>query len=305
MSLAKFREKVTECFDVGELRTLCFDLSIDYESLGDGGKANRVRELIAYCRRHGCIPELLKELSQLRPSVPWNDLATIPEITPGQRLGRGAAAVLPLVLLVLIATVFRSWVVQGGRELLYALGIVETATPVAVSVLTPKPTPAGGTSTPSHMPTMTPTPTLIPTCPYQADNDKDTIRRLVHAESEAVKRKDISIIKAIFAEHAIIQDGANSEQKWNDPVVRYETLFAETTFTEAIHFEAQPVGDGITVTIAWFTSGSKGEYVTGDGHSGSYDNPACSDHWTFEKNRSGCWVITRFTFNACLIPFPP
>jgi len=149
------------------------------------------------------------------------------------------------------------------------------------------------------------TPTLEPiTCRYQADSDEDTIVQLIQAESEAVNNEAISIIQAIFAEDAIIRDGASGEE-WNDPITRYTTFFANVDFTNAIHFEIQPTGAGITANAAWFTSGSSGEYVTKDGFSGSYNNPPSSDHWTFGKNSSGCWVITEFTFNASHIPFPP
>lgn len=139
-------------------------------------------------------------------------------------------------------------------------------------------------------------------CPYQAGTDEDTIVRLIQAESEAVNNEDISIIQAIFAKDALIRDEASGEE-WHDPTARYATLFANVDFTNASHFEIQPVGAGTTANAAWFTSGSRGSYA-GVGFSESYDNPPGSDHWTFGKNSSGCWVITNFTFNASHIPFP-
>ena len=41
-----------------ELRDLCFRLEIDYENLPGETKADKARELIAYCERHGRLPEL-------------------------------------------------------------------------------------------------------------------------------------------------------------------------------------------------------------------------------------------------------
>jgi len=147
-------------------------------------------------------------------------------------------------------------------------------------------------------------PSPTPTCLPQAGGDEETITRLIHAEAEAVLKEDILIIRAIFAENAVIRDGG-SEEQWNDPISRYNKLFAETRFTDAVHFDIQPAGPGISGNVAYFTSGSRGSYVTTDGYSGSYDHPPCSDHWTFSRNGAACWVITEFTFNACHIPFPP
>lgn len=68
--LVRLRQTLTDQFDEGELRTLCFDLRIDYASLPGEGKANKARELVAYCDRHGCIPELEDQLCQLRANAP-------------------------------------------------------------------------------------------------------------------------------------------------------------------------------------------------------------------------------------------
>jgi hypothetical protein len=54
----------------GELRTLCADLGVDYESLPPGGKADKARELVAYCERHGRVAELIALVRKVRPDVP-------------------------------------------------------------------------------------------------------------------------------------------------------------------------------------------------------------------------------------------
>jgi LysM repeat protein len=158
-------------------------------------------------------------------------------------------------------------------------------------------------------PTFTLTPT--PTCPYQADTDRATIEQLIHAEAEAANKGDISIIQAIFAEGATIIQGDTGD-RWDNPSKRYEPLFAKQEFTEAIHFDLQPVG--ITETTAYYTSGSKGQYrPRAGGEWMSYFNlprsepppPYGSDQWVFGKNSAGCWVITEFRFNAGHLPFPP
>ena len=145
-----------------------------------------------------------------------------------------------------------------------------------------------------------------PPCPCQANTDPDTIVCLIEAESKAADDEDISIIHAIFASNATIRDAARDEE-WDNPIVRYEKLFRETDFEGPTRFDILPAGPGVNSveSIAWFTSGSTGRYVTYDGYSGSYDNPPGSDHWTLRRDSAGCWVIIDFTFNASHIPFPP
>jgi len=70
-SLTQLRQILVTRFDAGELRTLCFDLGIDYDDLPGEGKANKARELVAYLNRRGRISELLKVGEQLRPDVSW------------------------------------------------------------------------------------------------------------------------------------------------------------------------------------------------------------------------------------------
>jgi hypothetical protein len=59
-------------FDLEELRTLCFDLGVDYDSLRGEGKAAKARELIAYMQRRGQLDRLIAETKKLRPEVDWS-----------------------------------------------------------------------------------------------------------------------------------------------------------------------------------------------------------------------------------------
>lgn len=69
------RQILTDHFNESELRTLCFDLDIDYESLPGQGKADKARELVAHCNRHSRIPALLKEVGkQQRSDITWTDI---------------------------------------------------------------------------------------------------------------------------------------------------------------------------------------------------------------------------------------
>jgi hypothetical protein len=71
--LARLHKVLDAHFNEEELRTLCFDLNVDYDNLPAQGKVNKARELIAYLDRHGRIPELLRMGEQLRPDISWSD----------------------------------------------------------------------------------------------------------------------------------------------------------------------------------------------------------------------------------------
>ena len=67
----RLRELMEKYYSLDELRTLCFDLDLDYESLPGDAKPQKVRELITHCQRNDIINELLKSLRESRPSAPW------------------------------------------------------------------------------------------------------------------------------------------------------------------------------------------------------------------------------------------
>lgn len=74
IELTQLRERIIEAFNEGELRTLCFDLSIDYDSLDPGGKADKARGLVAYCQRVGRLPDLIAKCQQSRSRISWPSL---------------------------------------------------------------------------------------------------------------------------------------------------------------------------------------------------------------------------------------
>jgi len=63
------RKVLIEYYNAGELRTLCFELSIDYENLGGRGKAEKVAELVLYARRNNRLNEIANYVRQTRPFV--------------------------------------------------------------------------------------------------------------------------------------------------------------------------------------------------------------------------------------------
>jgi hypothetical protein len=68
--LIDLREMLDTSFNDADLRDLCFDLGIDYESLPGEGKASKARELVAYAQRRGRIGELESAVKRLRPNAP-------------------------------------------------------------------------------------------------------------------------------------------------------------------------------------------------------------------------------------------
>lgn len=69
--LVELRQNVARYFEDEELRTLCFDLEVDYASLPSEGKEAKARELVAYLDRRGRIADLIGKCAQLRPNIAW------------------------------------------------------------------------------------------------------------------------------------------------------------------------------------------------------------------------------------------
>jgi len=69
--LSRLRQTLTARFDSGELRTLCFDLGVDYDDLPGAGKASKAREMVSYFARRDRIPDLVSVGEQMRPDIPW------------------------------------------------------------------------------------------------------------------------------------------------------------------------------------------------------------------------------------------
>jgi hypothetical protein len=61
-----------ERFDLEELRTLCFNLGVDYDNLRGEGKAARSRELILFMQRHGRLDELVTAIHSDRGLLPMD-----------------------------------------------------------------------------------------------------------------------------------------------------------------------------------------------------------------------------------------
>jgi tetratricopeptide (TPR) repeat protein len=72
--LTRLRHILATRLSAGDLRTLCFDLGIDYDDLPDEGRANKARELVTCLEQRGRTSELATAGKRLRPDVPWDEL---------------------------------------------------------------------------------------------------------------------------------------------------------------------------------------------------------------------------------------
>jgi molecular chaperone DnaK len=61
-------------FNEEGLRTLCFSIDVDYDSLPGRGKAAKARELVLYLHRTERIGDLLDRCRMLRPKTVWQDV---------------------------------------------------------------------------------------------------------------------------------------------------------------------------------------------------------------------------------------
>lgn len=75
--LTDLREKLNRYFSLGELKTICFDLGIDHESLDTGNKPALVESLIVHLGRTGRMPELLALVRGQRQHVVWPDVSQV------------------------------------------------------------------------------------------------------------------------------------------------------------------------------------------------------------------------------------
>jgi hypothetical protein len=75
----KLREILVDYFSDGDLRTLCFQLGVEYADLGPGGRADRARELVIYFDRRRRLHRLVEEGQKLRPDAPWEDPSKRPQ----------------------------------------------------------------------------------------------------------------------------------------------------------------------------------------------------------------------------------
>jgi hypothetical protein len=66
---ADLRQALVNYFDLEELRTLCFDLNVDFDELKGSGKGAKARELVQYWQRQGDLTPLIEAIRRQRGTV--------------------------------------------------------------------------------------------------------------------------------------------------------------------------------------------------------------------------------------------
>jgi len=74
VNLANLREFTANYFNESELKDICFDLDVDYESLPGEGKRDKARELVAFFERRGQINKFVLVCCKRRPNIAITDL---------------------------------------------------------------------------------------------------------------------------------------------------------------------------------------------------------------------------------------
>lgn len=69
--LSNLYNLIEQCFDQEEIRTLCFELLVDFDSLRGEGKPAKVRELILALSRQARLPDLIALAREKRPNITW------------------------------------------------------------------------------------------------------------------------------------------------------------------------------------------------------------------------------------------
>ncbi len=73
--LTRLRQILLDRFNEEELRTLCFDMALDYDMLPGRGKEGKARELLAYLERRNRLPELVELMLRARPDIRETDIS--------------------------------------------------------------------------------------------------------------------------------------------------------------------------------------------------------------------------------------
>lgn len=147
---------------------------------------------------------------------------------------------------------------------------------------------------------------LPPHCFYVGQQDKDSFRLLIDAETKATIEENIGIIFVIFGRDAEIYDG-QLDKTWANVIDRYRAKFASEQFYAITHADftfatptpgAAAANQGIGAVVMVTTS-SKGDGDWGQGRQ-TFSNPPGSDRWTFTQDANGCWVIDKLEYNLHL-----
>ncbi len=72
--LSTLHKQVDRYFSFSEVKTLCFNLGVDYENIPGDGRSAFIRNLIISLAKQNRLPELINLVRQERPFVDWQDV---------------------------------------------------------------------------------------------------------------------------------------------------------------------------------------------------------------------------------------
>jgi hypothetical protein len=114
-SLTALRRGIAETFNTEELKNLCADLGVNYESLGGEGLEAKARELITHLQHRGRLPDLVAYCVSARPHYAWPQ-GLGPGLTPAQSTA-SATSDARLTILFLAADPSNAARLRLGQEL--------------------------------------------------------------------------------------------------------------------------------------------------------------------------------------------
>jgi virginiamycin B lyase len=162
----------------------------------------------------------------------------------------------------------------------------------------------GCTAAPTKLPTSAPTEPPYTSektaCPCAGDTDTQTFINLKHAEEEAARTKNIDIIKSIYFDNATIRN-VEQDKSWSTVVEAYQEGFKEADFIKIETTDLQVLKNA--GNKAWVVTHDSGVLVDVNTNERIEWQDGIA-HLIFEKNSSGCWLISHFSISASSEPFP-
>ena len=93
--IVRLRELLIARLNLDELRTLCFDIGLDYDSLEGGTKDSKIRELLSHVERRSKLAFLIERVKGQRPdltAVAKSDRASQDELNGLVQMSREASS---------------------------------------------------------------------------------------------------------------------------------------------------------------------------------------------------------------------
>jgi len=182
LSPVSLRHALTDLFDDEELRTLCFDIGVDYDNLRGEGKAAKARELVAWAKRTSRLAEMEATVRRTRPALGTvyphervQDTGEYPATLPApyeQHIGLGGRILIPGVRVALCC--LAAGIIIVAVVMVWGDPLLQMVTSVT----------AAATPTPTFAPTLTSTPRATPDLTLTATPLVYPVPTLIEADIE-------------------------------------------------------------------------------------------------------------------------